>query len=83
MRKTAISVPAKLLSELDRAAKKRGESRSRFIQRLFVEAVRAKNDNDFSRRLNAFFADSENAAAHSRATRNWSQVVPAWNVERW
>lgn len=83
MRKTAISVPAKLLAEIDRAARQRGESRSRFIQRLLLEAVRAKSDNDFSRRLDAFFADQANAAAHRQEADVWSQLAPAWNPERW
>ena len=83
MRKTAISVPAKLLSEIDRAARQRGESRSRFIQRLIVEALRAKNDADFSNRLNAFFADNVNAKANSQEAKTWNRVTPAWNVERW
>lgn len=83
MRKTAISVPARLLAEIDRAAKRRGESRSRFIQRLFVEAVRAQNDADFVSSLNAFFADSANAAAHRKEAATWSQLAPAWSAERW
>ena len=83
MQKTAISVPAKLLAQIDRAAKKRGESRSRFIQRLFVEAIRAQSDADFVRRLNGFFADDANATAHRVETSTWSRAMPAWDDEQW
>ena len=83
MRKTAISVPEKLLNEVDRAAKERGESRSQFIQRLLAEAVRAKTDREFTRRLDAFFADDANTTAHREETRAWEAVSPAWDDERW
>lgn len=83
MRKTAISVPARLLAEVDRAAKQRGESRSQFVQRLLVEAVRAKNDIEFTNRLNVFFADKANRDAQRKETSAWSQIAPAWNDEQW
>jgi hypothetical protein len=83
MRKTAISVPARLLLEVDRAAKQRGESRSQFIQRLLAQAVSAKNDVEFTDRLNAFFADKANRDAHQKETRQWARLAPAWASERW
>ena len=83
MRKTAITVPARLLAEVDRAAKKRGESRSQFVQRLLVEAVRAKSDLEFTQRLNAFFAGKVNRDAHRKEASAWAQLSPAWDDERW
>jgi hypothetical protein len=83
MRKTAISVPANLLAQVDRAARQAGQSRSQFIQRLLVEAVRAKSDIDFTNRLNRFFAETENEAAARSEARAWAQVQPAWDDERW
>ena len=83
MRKTAISVPARLLAEIDRAAKKRGESRSKFIQRLFAEAVRAQSDAEFVEGLNAFFAEKANSKAHRREAETWSRLTPAWSTEGW
>lgn len=83
MRKTAISVPVRLLLEVDRAAKQRGESRSQFIQRLLAQAVRAKNDVEFTERLNDFFAGKASREAHQKETREWAQLAPAWDSERW
>ena len=83
MRKTAISVPASLLKAVDRAARQRGESRSQFVQRLLVEAVRAKSDIEFTNRLNAFFADKANRGVHRKESSAWRQVSPTWNDEQW
>src|SRR2546427_11290645 len=55
-RKTAIAVPAEILDEVDRAARARGESRSRFITRVLRLAVGARRDAEVTRRLAAFFA---------------------------
>lgn len=83
MRKTAITVPASLLAEVDCAAKKRGESRSQFVQRILVEAVRGKSDLEFTQRLNAFFVGKANRDAHRKAASAWVQLRPAWDDERW
>ena len=83
MRKTAISVPARLLAEVDRAARQRGESRSQFVQRLLIEAVRARNDVEFAQRLNDFFAGKANVEAHQKESKTWARLQPAWNNERW
>lgn len=82
-RKTAISVPAKLLAQVDRAAHARGESRSQFIQRLLKEAVAAQNDIDFTERLNAFLAIPSQRAAFNREAKKFKQITPAWSYERW
>ena len=42
--KTAIAVPEDLLAEVDRAARARGESRSKYITRVLRAAVRARRD---------------------------------------
>ncbi len=82
MRKTAISVPSTLLAQIDRAAHQRGESRSRFIQRLLSEAIRAKNDADFTQRLNAFFEEAGGAEAYRKEIERW-ELSPSWAAERW
>jgi hypothetical protein len=56
-RKTAITVPEDILEEVDRSARERGESRSRFISRVLRLAVRARRDAAVTRRLDALFAD--------------------------
>lgn len=56
-RKTAISVPPRLLRAVDAAARSRGESRSRFIQEVLSAAVRARQDAGIRRRIDALFAE--------------------------
>jgi metal-responsive CopG/Arc/MetJ family transcriptional regulator len=82
MLKTAISVPASLLAEVDKTAKRRGETRSQFIQRLMREAVAAQNDHEFTERLNRYFASPANAKAHAKEVRQLSTVA-AWPEEKW
>lgn len=65
MRKTAITVPEEILAEVDRAARRRGESRSRFISRVLSAAVRARRDAEVTRRLDELFADPAVAAITS------------------
>ncbi len=77
----AISLPAGLLTEVDCAARSRGESRSQFVRRRLVEAVRAQNDVDFTTRLNDFFAVRKNRAAHRKEARAWAHLQPAWGDE--
>jgi len=44
LRKTAIAIPADLLSAVDRAAQARHETRDQFITRVLREAVRTRRD---------------------------------------
>ncbi len=81
-RKTAISVPPLLLGLVDAAARQRGESRSRFIQRLLVEAVRSRRDADVRRRIDALFADEGAARTQQRDAALFAQVN-AWDREAW
>jgi hypothetical protein len=81
-RKTAISVPPLLLELVDAAARQRGESRSRFIQRILVEAVRSRRDADVRRRIDALFADEGAARAQKRDAALFEQVN-AWDRETW
>jgi metal-responsive CopG/Arc/MetJ family transcriptional regulator len=83
MTKTAISVPAALLAEVDRAARRRGKSRSQFVQALLVQAVRAMNDAEFTESLNSFFSGAQNRAAHRSEASAWRQLNPAWEPEQW
>jgi metal-responsive CopG/Arc/MetJ family transcriptional regulator len=75
-RKTAIAVPEEILEEVDRAARERGESRSRFISRVLRLTVRARRDAEVTRRLNALFADPARREEHTALGIDWSS-------ERW
>src|SRR5438477_3647239 len=82
-RKTAIAVPAEILDEVDRAARARGESRSRFITRVLRLAVRARRDADVTRRLDALFADESLAEEQRREADDLARHAVAWANERW
>ena len=82
-RKTAIAVPAEILDEVDRAARARGESRSRFITRVLRLAVRARRDADVTRRLDALFADESLAEGQRREADDLARQAVDWADDRW
>jgi metal-responsive CopG/Arc/MetJ family transcriptional regulator len=82
-RKTAIAVPEDVLDEVDRAARARGESRSRFISRVLRLAVRARRDAEITRRLDALFADESLAQESRREADDLARVAVDWSDERW
>ncbi len=82
-RKTAIAVPAEILDEVDRAARARGESRSRFITRVLRLAVRARRDAEVTRRLDALFADESLAEEQRREADDLARQAVDWADDRW
>jgi metal-responsive CopG/Arc/MetJ family transcriptional regulator len=82
-RKTAIAVPEDILEEVDRAARERGESRSRFISRVLRLAVRARRDAEVTRRLDALFADESVREEQRRDAQELAQLGINWDSERW
>lgn len=72
--KTAIAVPEVLLADVDRAAKERGESRSKYITRVLGIAVRARRDAEITRKLNELFVSE---AGEAVAGEDY------WTSERW
>lgn len=81
--KIAITVPEDVLSEVDAAARARGESRSGFISRILRSALRARRDADVTRRLNELFADEDVIHEQSRTTREMDSVGTDWPDEGW
>jgi DNA topoisomerase VI subunit B len=82
-RKTAIAVPEEILDEVDRAARARGESRSRFISRILRLALRARRDAEITRRLDALFADESVAEAVRRESDDLAGLGVDWGDESW
>ena len=82
-RKTAIAVPAEVLEEVDRAARERGESRSRFISRVLRWAGRARRYAEVTRRLYALFADESVREAQRRDAHELAELGINWDSERW
>lgn len=83
LHKTAIAIPDQLLSDVDRAAQSRGETRNRFITRVLQEAVRARRDAEVTKRLNDLFADPELTAAQVRTASELDIAGTDWGDERW
>ncbi len=83
LRKTAIAVPSELLAAVDRAARERRESRSRFIVRVLDRTVRARRDADVTRRLDELFAEPGAAAVQTRGADELDEIGTDWLDERW
>lgn len=81
--KTAISVPAEVLAEIDRAARARGESRSKYITRVLQAAARARRDAEITRRLNALFESEATAGAQRADTEFLDAIGTGWEKEPW
>ena len=82
-RKTAIAIPEDVLSAVDRAARARGESRSRFVSRVLRLAVRAQRDAEVTRRLDALFADESLRDAQRQEGTALAELGIDWSSERW
>jgi metal-responsive CopG/Arc/MetJ family transcriptional regulator len=83
LRKTAIAVPDDLLAEVDRAARERHESRSRFVTAVLRHAVRARRDAEITRRLNELFATPDLGKQQSREAAELDAIGTDWSNERW
>lgn len=65
--KFAISVPARVMLEVDRAAASRGVTRSHFIADVLGRVAKARTDREITRRLDALFSN-ESLVAEQRET---------------
>lgn len=83
LRKTAIALPPELLMELDRMARKRRESRNRFITQVLEEAVRVRRDAEVTRRLDELFADPVLRREQVRGAAVLDTVGTDWSDENW
>ena len=81
--KIAITVPEDVLSEVDEAARARGESRSGFISRVLRTALKARRDAGITQRLNELFADEDAVIEQDRVTREMDSVGSDWSDESW
>ena len=81
-RKTAISVPPALLRAVDAAAKSRGESRSRFIQKVLSAAVQSRRDAGIRKRIDALFSAELPRRAQRQAASAF-ESIHGWSKERW
>ena len=82
-RKTAIAVPEDVLADVDKAARQRGESRSRYITAVLRAAVRARRDQEITRRLNELFADERAKDEQRKSAAALDAAGNDWTDERW
>ena len=82
-RKTAIAMPEMLLTDVDRAAAERGESRSAYISRILSVAVRAKRDAEITRKLDELFASEGLSKVQRRGAAALDALRTDWTDERW
>jgi hypothetical protein len=82
-RKTAIAIPEALLADVDRAARERGESRSRYITRVLQVAVRTRRDAEITKKLDALFAEEGFRSKQKREARELDEAGSDWTEERW
>jgi metal-responsive CopG/Arc/MetJ family transcriptional regulator len=80
--KFAISVPEDVMSQIDRAARKRRVTRSRFISDVLRKVATARTDAEISRRVNELFSDPE-IAAEQRTTAHAFQRASSSAGTRW
>jgi metal-responsive CopG/Arc/MetJ family transcriptional regulator len=83
LHKTAVTIPVDLLVQVDRAARQRGESRSRYVTRVLAAAVRARRDADITRRLNELFTADDVCDEQRRTAEELGRAGTDWDDERW
>ncbi|GAC1569580.1 MAG: hypothetical protein NVS3B20_00310 [Polyangiales bacterium] len=76
-------MPPELLADVDRAARARGESRSKYITRVLRAAVSARRDAEITRRLDELFADERNVKEHLGGGAAIDAIDANWTDERW
>lgn len=68
-RKVAISLPEKLLEQVDEIAETRGETRSGFIATILAIASRARTSAMVQKQINDLFSDPEIRKEQLKTTR--------------
>ena len=80
-KKLAISVPAEVIKEVDRAAKLGGLTRSRFITNVLIRVASARSDVEITRRINEFFSDPEMANEQKQTARDFNALASLSGTE--
>jgi metal-responsive CopG/Arc/MetJ family transcriptional regulator len=83
LRKTTVAVPDDLLAAVDRTARERRESRSRFVTGVLRQAIRARRDAQITQRLNELFAGAEFVEEQTREASDLDAAGTPWPDERW
>ncbi len=79
--KFAISVPTEVMQVVDRAARERGITRSRFISEVLRRVARAKNDSEISRRIDQALSDPDLVAEQRSTAAAYRRIQPPQGTE--
>jgi metal-responsive CopG/Arc/MetJ family transcriptional regulator len=75
-RKFAISIPEDVMSQVDRAAARRGWTRSRFIAEVLRRTAHARSDSAITRAVNRLFEDPDLAEEQAASARAYRSAAP-------
>jgi metal-responsive CopG/Arc/MetJ family transcriptional regulator len=81
VRKIAISVPEEVLRQVDRAAKARHMTRSRFISRALARIASARRDAEITRRIDEILSEPEVAREQVETARAFQRARSARGTE--
>jgi hypothetical protein len=81
VRKFAISVPERVMRQVDAAARRRGMTRSGFISEVLGRVASARTDAEISRRVDALFADPGIAREQVETARAFRRAAPTAGTE--
>jgi len=81
--KTSLAIDDELLSEIDRAATERGESRNRFVVEVLRRAVRARRDAQITKSLDELFADEDLRLEQLRVAEELGSAMAYETDEKW
>ncbi|MBI2897693.1 MAG: type II toxin-antitoxin system HicB family antitoxin [Deltaproteobacteria bacterium] len=81
VRKIAISIPEEVLRQVDRAAKDRHMTRSRFISRALARIAQARRDAEITRRIDEVLSDPELAREQAETARAFQTARSARGTE--
>ena len=80
-RKFAISIPTDVMNRVDRAARRRGVTRSRIISQVLSHVARAGRDAEISNAVEIFFSDPEMAREQAATARAFNKVAARAGTE--
>ncbi len=80
-KKLAISVPVDVVEQVDRAAKQRGVTRSRYITDVLRRVAAARRDAEITRRVNALFADPGLVEEQKKTARELAAIASRTGTE--
>ena len=81
-RKLAVSIPEKVIKEVDRLARKEKQSRSGFITRALIAELERRRDDEITAKLNEVHSDPEIAEEQRRDAAAWLSASTLED-ERW